>query len=49
MSKQSTDFVRFVNGVLAQMRADGTWTSIYNHWLAATLGPASPPAAHYKD
>jgi polar amino acid transport system substrate-binding protein len=40
------DFVRFVNGVLARMRADGTWAAIYNHWLGAPV-PA-PPAASYR-
>jgi polar amino acid transport system substrate-binding protein len=44
----STDLVRFVNGVLERMRADGTWTRLYNKWLSA-LGPASPPPARYRD
>jgi len=45
------DFVRFVNGVLQQMRTDGTWTAIWNRWLAtAGLGPPPPPpAATYRD
>jgi polar amino acid transport system substrate-binding protein len=42
------DFVRFVNAVLAQVRANGTWTQLYNTWLSS-LGPApTPPVAIYK-
>ena len=41
------DFVAFVNGVLAQMRADGRWTKSYNTWLAKALGPAPIPVAVY--
>jgi polar amino acid transport system substrate-binding protein len=48
ISKEHPDFVKFVNGVLAQMRADGQWTTAYNTWLKAALGPAAaPPAAVY--
>jgi polar amino acid transport system substrate-binding protein len=43
----SPDFVRFVNGVLDRMRADGSWARIYSRWLGAPV-PA-PPAARYKD
>jgi polar amino acid transport system substrate-binding protein len=50
ISQQHRDFVRFVNGVLDRMRADGTWTALYNKWLAAHLGPAPPPPkATYSD
>lgn len=44
------DFVRFVNGVLERMRADGTWTRLYGTWLK-DLEPTipSPPAALYID
>lgn len=49
MSKSAPDLVRFVNQVLAQLRADGTWTRLYNRWLVA-LGPApAPPVARYRD
>jgi polar amino acid transport system substrate-binding protein len=45
---QNKDFVRFVNGVLAQMKADGRWKASYDKWLAPTLGPApTPPVALY--
>ena len=36
------DFIRFVNGVLDRMRADGTWARLYGQWLAPWLGAASP-------
>jgi len=42
------DFVRYVNAVLDELRANGTWVNLYNHWLSE-LGPASPPAARYRD
>lgn len=48
ISKKNPDFVKFVNGVLEQMRADGQWTTAYNTWLKEALGPATaPPAAVY--
>jgi polar amino acid transport system substrate-binding protein len=48
INAKNVDLVRFVNARLAQMRDDGEWTSIYNHWLAAPLGPApAPPKAVY--
>ena len=48
ISKKHPDFVKFVNGVLEQMRTDGQWTTAYNTWLKDALGPApAPPAAVY--
>ena len=48
ISKKNPDFVKFVNGVLQQMRTDGQWTAAYNAWLKDALGPApAPPAAVY--
>ena len=40
---KNVDFVRFVNGVLEDMRADGRWTKSYNTWLADALGKAPAP------
>jgi polar amino acid transport system substrate-binding protein len=46
---RNPDLVRFVNGVLEQIRADGRWTAIYTNWLR-TLGPIPPPPpAKYTD
>ena len=39
----NVDFVRFINGVLEQMRADGRWTKSYNTWFAESLGKAPAP------
>ncbi|MDQ7908444.1 glutamate ABC transporter substrate-binding protein [Phytohabitans sp. ZYX-F-186] len=48
MKKESVDLVRFVNGVLEQLRADGTWTSLYRTWLSS-LGPTpQPPTPRYR-
>lgn len=48
ISKSHPDFVRFVNGVLAQLRADGTWRRIVSRWLGG-LGPVpTPPQPVYS-
>jgi|BarGraIncu01121A_1022015.scaffolds.fasta_scaffold16386_1 polar amino acid transport system substrate-binding protein len=48
VSQKNPDFVKFVNGVLAQMRTSGQWKKAYDVWLKAALGPApAPPAAVY--
>jgi polar amino acid transport system substrate-binding protein len=43
ISKAHPEFTSFVNGVLAQVRADGTWTQTYNEWLAKYTQTAAPP------
>jgi polar amino acid transport system substrate-binding protein len=48
VNAKNVDLVRFVNARLAQMRADGEWTTIYDRWFAGPLGPApAPPRAVY--
>ncbi|MET0788362.1 MAG: glutamate ABC transporter substrate-binding protein [Cellulomonas sp.] len=47
VNKDQVDLVRFVNGVLDRMKADGTWAATYDRWLGA-LGPAPvPPTSVY--
>jgi polar amino acid transport system substrate-binding protein len=50
ISKAHPDFTSFVNGVLAQVRADGTWAQIYDTYLMPfTHTPApAPPVASYR-
>lgn len=49
MSPQEVDLVRFVNGVLDQMRADGRLAAIYQRWLTPLGVVPAPPAARYRD
>jgi len=51
ISQSHQEFVRFVNGVLDRVRADGTWTAIWTRWLGPVLkSPApAPPKATYRD
>jgi len=49
MKKESPDLVRFVNAVLERLRADGTWTRLYDRWLTALGSTPPPPAARYQD
>jgi polar amino acid transport system substrate-binding protein len=42
------DMVRFINGVLADLRRDGGWQRSYDRWLGKTLGVgAKQPKAEY--
>jgi polar amino acid transport system substrate-binding protein len=45
VSRTHPDFVRFINGVLARIRADGTWRRIYARWFGRPA-PA-PPTPRY--
>ena len=50
VNQQQEDLVRFVNGVLERIRADGTWQRLYEHRLLQTLGPSQgPPELRYRD
>ena len=45
ISQAHPEFVRYVNAVLAQMRAEGQWAASYDHWLGGPA-PAPPPATY---
>jgi len=45
ISQARPEFVRYVNAVLAQMRAEGQWAASYDHWLGGPA-PAPPPATY---
>jgi polar amino acid transport system substrate-binding protein len=45
---QARDFVRFVNGVLEQMRTDGEWQRLYDTRVKPHLGPQSQPPPQYN-
>ncbi|MFI9506758.1 glutamate ABC transporter substrate-binding protein [Nocardia sp. NPDC052566] len=47
--KGNDDLVRFVNGTLERIRADGTWNRLYRQWLQPVLGPSGPPTPTYQD
>mgnify|MGYP000291830715 CR=1 FL=1 len=47
--KGQDDMVRFVNGVLEQLRSSGQWQQMYQRWLSI-LGPSNgPPQPIYRD
>ncbi|MEJ3742428.1 glutamate ABC transporter substrate-binding protein [Actinomycetes bacterium KLBMP 9797] len=49
MAPTEVDLVRFVNGVLDQMRTDGRLAAIYQRWLTSLGDVPTPPAARYRD
>ncbi|MFC0526834.1 glutamate ABC transporter substrate-binding protein [Phytohabitans kaempferiae] len=49
MKQGATDLVRFVNGVLDQLRSNGTWTRVYETWLSSLGDTPPPPAPRYRD
>jgi polar amino acid transport system substrate-binding protein len=52
MGKDNVDFVRFVNGVIEEMRTDGRWQAIYSKWLVGVLSDTvidPPPAVYGRD
>jgi polar amino acid transport system substrate-binding protein len=51
ISKHHTDFTQFVNGVLANVKANGTWSALYRQFIlpSAPNEPVpAPPAPKYK-
>ncbi|WP_326999971.1 glutamate ABC transporter substrate-binding protein [Dactylosporangium sp. NBC_01737] len=49
MPLDTPELVRFVNGVLDRIRANGTWTRIYGQWFAKYGPVPAPPPAKYRD
>jgi polar amino acid transport system substrate-binding protein len=50
INQDHPEFVRFVNGVLETVRADGTWSAVYSKWLGPFFDSvAPPPEPHYRD
>jgi polar amino acid transport system substrate-binding protein len=47
MSQSTPSLVRYVNGVLETIRANGAWTTIYDRWFGQSLHDAAPPPAQY--
>jgi len=47
ISQAHPDFVRLVNGVLANLRANGTWRRLYDKWLGRLGSNPTIPAAQY--
>jgi polar amino acid transport system substrate-binding protein len=43
------ELVRFVNGVLEDLRRDGRWKAIHRRWLGGLAPTPSPPTARYGD
>jgi polar amino acid transport system substrate-binding protein len=47
INKTHPDFVRFVNGVLAQLERNGTWQKLQAHWLGQFHQLQTPPKPQY--
>jgi polar amino acid transport system substrate-binding protein len=47
INKNHPDFVRFVNGVLAELERNGTWQHLQGTWLGKLGPPQSPPKPEY--
>ncbi|MFF0294854.1 glutamate ABC transporter substrate-binding protein [Kitasatospora sp. NPDC004615] len=42
MNQNDTDLIAWVNQVLVDRRADGSWQASYDHWLRDTMGAPDP-------
>jgi polar amino acid transport system substrate-binding protein len=52
IATEHPDFVRFVNRVLGEVRADGTWKALHERWLEGgplDFDPVAPPQPRYRD
>ncbi|WP_177215393.1 transporter substrate-binding domain-containing protein [Actinokineospora terrae] len=49
MSDRDPDLVRFVNGVLDEMRSDGSLAAAYDRWFATVPDRLPIPVARYSD
>ena len=50
VNADDVDLVRFINGVLERMRADGSWQASYEKWLKPSLkAAATQPTPVYGD
>jgi polar amino acid transport system substrate-binding protein len=47
VNKANVGLVRFINAVLEQSRADGSWQDSYDTWLRPTLGQGTQPQPTY--
>ena len=47
INRAHPELVAFVNGVLARLRANGTWSRLNDRWLGELA--QRPPAARYRD
>lgn len=47
VNQDNKDLARFVNAVLEDSRADGSWQDSYDRWLRPTLGQGSQPQPTY--
>jgi len=46
--RNTNGLIRQVNSTLERIRGDGTWTKLYNRWLAPYMGTATQPPASYR-
>lgn len=49
VSKDNPELTRFINGVLAQMKASGQWKQLHDKWLSSMGAAPAPPAGTYRD